>query len=60
MKVAYTAVRKARQQLASDICRQRKELSHFAEHLECASQEKTAARDSPTVISERTSRVIVA
>jgi hypothetical protein len=52
-------LRKARQQLASDICRQRQELSHSAERLECASQEKSAARDSPTVISERLFRVIV-
>jgi hypothetical protein len=59
-EVAYTVLRKASQQLASDICRQRQELSHSAERLECASQEKTAARDSPTVISEHAFRVIVA
>jgi hypothetical protein len=59
-EVAYTALRKASQQLASDICRQRQELSHSAERPECASQGKTAARDSPTVISERVFRVIVA
>jgi hypothetical protein len=58
--VAYTALHKASQQLASDICRQRKELSHFAERLECASQAETAARDSLTVISEDEFRVIVA
>jgi hypothetical protein len=58
--VADRPLRKASQQLASDSCRQRQELSHSAERLECASQEKTAAQDSPTVISEHLFRVIVA